>query len=244
MHCSGADERCHLLARHGRGQIALDRQGGPGELPVADDPPELILGREHPGGGPAGGHLARLPARDVAGGALREITLQHQRGCPPPSAPGVPTAFTHPRRCGSGPRSLWYWWCLRVRAKDSISGAGVIQAASSMCRPGAEHQYTSVRLIGVVGKRVYGHVHDHAGNLSRWPCWWCSPRQIPGSKERFRTGCGRVTTVPAVVSATIAWTGCAGGTPRVADPCTHAHHGVAGVRVRRDASLAWVTAGG
>ncbi len=62
-------EGSHLLGHHGRGEIALDRQGQRGELLVADDPPELALGLEHPGGGPAKGHLARLPALGVAGGA-------------------------------------------------------------------------------------------------------------------------------------------------------------------------------
>ncbi len=53
----------------GRGDIALDGEGEPGQMLVTDDPPELALGLEHPAGGPAQGHLARLPALDVPAGA-------------------------------------------------------------------------------------------------------------------------------------------------------------------------------
>ena len=57
---------------------------------------------------------------------------------------------------------------LRVRARDSVSGVGFIQAAASKSRPGAKRPYASVRLIRVAGKRVYVRVQDRAGNWSRW----------------------------------------------------------------------------
>ena len=46
--------------------VTLDRYHELGEVAVADDPPELLLGDEHPGGGPALAHVAVLPALDVA----------------------------------------------------------------------------------------------------------------------------------------------------------------------------------
>jgi len=46
--------------------VAFDRGHKLGEVAVADDPPELLLGDEHSGGGPALAHVAVAPALDVA----------------------------------------------------------------------------------------------------------------------------------------------------------------------------------
>src|SRR5436309_15848062 len=46
--------------------VAFDRDDEGGEVAIADDLPELLLGFEHAGGGPAQRHLARRPALDVA----------------------------------------------------------------------------------------------------------------------------------------------------------------------------------
>jgi hypothetical protein len=50
------------------GEVELDRDGELGEVALADDPAELLLGFEHPGGRPAQRHLA-VPVLDVAAGA-------------------------------------------------------------------------------------------------------------------------------------------------------------------------------
>ena len=46
--------------------VALDGDDEVGEVAVADDASELLLGDEHPGGGPALAHVAVLPALHVA----------------------------------------------------------------------------------------------------------------------------------------------------------------------------------
>ena len=46
--------------------VTLDRDHELGEVAVADDLAELLLGVEHPGGGPAQAHVAVLPVLDVA----------------------------------------------------------------------------------------------------------------------------------------------------------------------------------
>src|SRR5580704_8482673 len=55
------------------GEVAFDGDGDGdgelGEIAVAEDFPELGLGLEHPGGGPAQAHVAVLPVLDVAAGA-------------------------------------------------------------------------------------------------------------------------------------------------------------------------------
>src|SRR5215208_2112656 len=51
------------------GDVALDGDGELGEVWVTDDAPELVLGFEHAGGGPAQAHVAVLPAPDVAADA-------------------------------------------------------------------------------------------------------------------------------------------------------------------------------
>src|SRR3954471_2371463 len=66
------DERNGLLGGGGDGglmELTLDRGDELGEVGVADDAPELSLGFEHPRGGPAQAHVARLPVLDVATGA-------------------------------------------------------------------------------------------------------------------------------------------------------------------------------
>src|ERR671923_2555864 len=59
--------------RDGRGSgvdraqvVTLDRDDEGGEVAVADDASELLLGDEHAGGGPALAHVAVLPALHVA----------------------------------------------------------------------------------------------------------------------------------------------------------------------------------
>ncbi|MDQ6849801.1 MAG: hypothetical protein M3070_07455 [Actinomycetota bacterium] len=51
----------------------FDRGHELGEVAVADDPAELLLGLEHPGGGPALAHVAVLPALDVALGVADDL---------------------------------------------------------------------------------------------------------------------------------------------------------------------------
>src|ERR1017187_9999814 len=46
--------------------VTLDRDHELGEILVADDPPELLFGDEHAGGGPALAHVAVLPAFHLA----------------------------------------------------------------------------------------------------------------------------------------------------------------------------------
>src|SRR4051812_49927948 len=46
--------------------VTLDGDHERGEILVADDPSELLLGDEHAGGGPALAHVAVLPALHVA----------------------------------------------------------------------------------------------------------------------------------------------------------------------------------
>ena len=46
--------------------MTLDREHELGEIAVADDPPELLLGDEHPRSGPALAHVTFLPAFHVA----------------------------------------------------------------------------------------------------------------------------------------------------------------------------------
>jgi hypothetical protein len=46
--------------------VAFDRDHELGEVAVPDDPSELLLGDEHPGGGPALAHVTVPPAFHVA----------------------------------------------------------------------------------------------------------------------------------------------------------------------------------
>ena len=51
----------------------LDGDDELGEVLVADDPPELLLGFEHAGGGPALAHVALAPALHVALGVADDL---------------------------------------------------------------------------------------------------------------------------------------------------------------------------
>jgi hypothetical protein len=53
--------------------MVFDRGHERREVAVADDPSELLLGLEHPGGGPALAHVAVLPALDVALGVADDL---------------------------------------------------------------------------------------------------------------------------------------------------------------------------
>jgi len=46
--------------------VTLDRDDELGEVTIADDPPELLLGNEHAGGGPAAAHVTVAPTLHVA----------------------------------------------------------------------------------------------------------------------------------------------------------------------------------
>jgi hypothetical protein len=63
----------------GPGGVALDRDDELGEVAVADDPSELLLGDEHAGGGPALAHVAVLPALDVALGVADDLDHRFAR---------------------------------------------------------------------------------------------------------------------------------------------------------------------
>ena len=53
--------------------VTLDGDDELGEVAVADDPSELLLGDEHAGGGPALAHVAVLPALHVALGVADDL---------------------------------------------------------------------------------------------------------------------------------------------------------------------------
>ena len=55
--------------------VAFDRDDEGGELAVADDPPELLLRDEHPGGGPALAHVAVTGPRSSVHSQLQLLTV-------------------------------------------------------------------------------------------------------------------------------------------------------------------------
>jgi hypothetical protein len=62
--------------RTGAGGLAFDGERELGRVAVSDDAPELALGLEHAGGGPAQAHLAGLPALD----RVRALRRTHSHG--------------------------------------------------------------------------------------------------------------------------------------------------------------------
>jgi len=58
--------------------VTLDRDDELGEVAVADDSAELLLGDEHPGGGPALAHVAVAPALDVALQVADDLIIDSQ----------------------------------------------------------------------------------------------------------------------------------------------------------------------
>src|SRR5215210_3374086 len=61
------------LVRGGDEGVTLDGDDELGEVAVADDPAELLLGDEHAGGGPALAHVAVVPVLYVALGVADDL---------------------------------------------------------------------------------------------------------------------------------------------------------------------------
>ena len=62
------------------GGAALDRDHELGEVAVADDAPELLLGDEHAGGGLALAHVAVLPALEAPLGVADNLKYINAQG--------------------------------------------------------------------------------------------------------------------------------------------------------------------
>src|ERR1019366_7538629 len=63
------------VVRSNEDGVTLDRDHELGEVSVADDPSELLLGLEHAGGGPALAHVTVLPAFHVALGVADDLDV-------------------------------------------------------------------------------------------------------------------------------------------------------------------------
>src|SRR4051812_50187029 len=84
-------------------RVTLDGDDELGEVAVADDASELLLGDEHAGGGPALAHVAALPALDVALGVADDLDHRLARVRRAERVGELAGAFEAPPRQRPGP---------------------------------------------------------------------------------------------------------------------------------------------